>query len=211
MTKRGEVQNRIYHFIKEYFSAEGKAPTLSEIAQGLEIKSSAAVLFHLKALEKLGFIVRTGENRGIILKEELDFTKIAVLGIANASAPLADAEQSHVGYLQLDKRMILNNGNLFAVKINGDSMNQQLINDSSVTLRHGNYAIVDRKAEYRQGDVVLAVVNGGATIKVYKETEEGVVLLPNSSNEKHHPIYIKDREQLVINGKVVMALETPAV
>lgn len=210
MTKRGEVQTRIYHFIKEYLSAEGKAPTLAEIAEGLEIKSSAAVLFHLKKLEELGLIVRTGENRGIILKEDLDFTKVAVLGIANAGAPLADGEQSHIGYLQLDRRMILNNGNLFAVKINGDSMNQQLIN-SSVPLRHGYYAIIDRKAEYRPGDVVLAIVNGGATIKVYKETEDGIVLLPNSSNEKHHPIYIKDREQLVINGKVVMALETPAV
>jgi repressor LexA len=211
MAPRGEVQNKVYQYIKEYISAEGKAPTLAEISTALGIKSTPAVLFHLRALEKRGLIKRTAESRGITLIEELNFANIAVLGIANASAPLAAAEQSQLGYLQLDNRIIRNNGNLFAVKINGDSMNRQAVSSSNVLLRHGNYAIVDRAASYHQGDVVLAIVNGGATIKIYMETNDGVILLPNSTNQSHHPIYVKDREQLVINGKVVMALDRPNV
>jgi len=211
MTARGEIQTKVLEYIKEYLSAEGKAPTLKEISSALGIKSAPAVLFHLKNLEKLGLIKRTAENRGITLMEELNFTNIPVLGIANASAPLAMAEQSHLGYLQLDNLIIRNRGNLFAVKINGDSMNRQALNNSTVLLRHGNYAVIDRAAQFKQGDVVLAIVNGGATIKIYMETSDGVILLPNSTNQVHHPIYIKQREQLVINGKVVMALDRPAI
>jgi repressor LexA len=209
MPKRGEIQQKIFQFIKEYIAAEGEAPTLSEITTTLGMKSSASVLFHLRSLEKKGSITRSHDARGITLTESLSFSSIPVLGIANASAPLADAEESHLGYLQIDNMIIRNKGNLFAVKINGDSMDQQFVSETSVTLKHGNYAIVDRKTDYHPGDVVLAVVNGGATIKVYQETSDGVILLPNSSNDRHHPIYIKDREQLQINGKVVMALERP--
>lgn len=209
MTAHGELQQKVLSFIKEYISSEGKAPTLKEIAQALNVKSTAAVLFHIKSLEKRGLISRTHTARGLTPTEDLDFSRIPVLGIANASTPLAQAEQSHLGYLQIDHMIIRNNGNLFAVKINGDSMNRQSINESDVLLKHGNYAIIDRNAPYKQGDVVLAVVNGGATIKIYMETTDAVILMPNSTNHMHHPIYVKQREQLVINGKVIMALENP--
>lgn len=210
MPRRGELQNKVLAFLVEYISAHGQSPTLAEIATFVGI-TPPAVLFHLRSLEKKGSIIRSGENRGITLRQELDFTNIPVLGIANASTPLDMAEETRMGYLQVDRMIIRNKGNLFAVKINGDSMNLHLLNDSHVPLRHGNYAIVDREKEIKQGDVVLAIVNGGATIKIYRETNEGVVLMPHSSNPVHHPIYIRDKEQLVINGKIVLALDNPAL
>lgn len=210
MAPHGEVQEKVYSFIKEYFAENAESPTIAEIADFLSL-TPPAVLFHLRNLEKKGQIIRSSKNRGIKLKEKLDFIKIPVLGIANASNPLDTAEESNMGYLQVDRMIIRNNGSLFAVKINGDSMNMHILRGSNVPLKHGNYAIVDRKQMYDQGDVVLAVVNGGATIKVYKEIPNGVALVPNSSNKKHHPIFIKDRDQLVVNGKVIMAFNNPSL
>lgn len=210
MAPHGEIQDKVFSFIKEYVAENGESPTIAEMSEYLGI-TPPAVLFHLKNLEKKGMIVRSSKNRGIKLKKELDFIKIPVIGIANASNPLDIAEQSNMGYLQVDKMIIKNNGNLFAVKINGNSMNMHLLKGSNVPLCHGNYAVVDRKQNYNQGDVVLAVVNGGATIKVYKEIPDGVALVPNSSNRKHHPIYIKNRDQLVVNGKVIMAFKNPSI
>lgn len=208
MQTRGNSQFRIYSFVKEFLSTNDSAPTLEEIGKYMNM-SAPAVLFHLRNLEKKGLILRSRNNRGIILKEELEFTSIPVLGIANASKPLADAEEVHLGFIQLEKSVISNKGNLFAVSIHGDSMNNQTLKNSQVPLEDGNYAVIDTTTEANHGDVVLATINGGATIKVFMTTPEGVVLKPNSTNQSHHPIFVHDYDQLIVNGKVVLALRNP--
>lgn len=189
------------------------APTLKEIAEHTGMNSKSAVLYHLRRLEKADLISRKSGSRRITLKETLSFSTIPILGIANAGYPLADAEEEQLGELKLDNRIAKNKGNLFAVKVSGNSMNKQEIYnlqmDSKGLLADGNYAIVDREANYQEGDVVLAVIDNSATIKVLKYSDDYILLLPNSTDPSHNPIYIKDNEELFINGKVIYSLENP--
>lgn len=213
MKKISKQQSHILDFIKSYISRYSYSPTLQEIAKGTNMGSKAAVLYHLRRLELAGLISRTKETRGIILKELISFTTIPLLGEANAGQPLASAEEEQLGKLQLDNRIAMNNGNLFAVKIKGDSMNKQKIYNLGMntdsTLEDGNYAIIDKNANYGEGDVVLAVIDNAATIKVLKYSDDYILLVPNSTNPIHNPIYIMDNEELFINGKVIYSLENP--
>jgi repressor LexA len=175
--------------------------------------SKAAVLYHLRRLELLGLISRTKNSRGITLKELISFSRIPILGVANAGYPLAAAKEEALGEICLDNRIAKNSNNLFAVKVDGDSMNKQRIYNPGMstysTLENGSYAIVDKTANYGEGDVVLAVIDEAATIKVLKYSDNYILLMPNSTNPIHNPIYIMDNEELFINGKVIYSLENP--
>jgi len=213
MDKISKQQSQILDFIKSYFSQHSYAPTLQEIANHTEMGSKAAVLYHLRRLELLGLISRTKDSRGITLKELISFSSIPVLGVANAGYPLAAAKEEGLGEIRLDNRIAKNNNNLFAVKIDGDSMNKQKIYNigmnTDCTLENGNYAIIDKNANYGEGDVVLAIIDNAATIKVLKYSDDYILLMPNSTNPIHNPIYIMDNEELFINGKVIYSLENP--
>jgi len=213
MHKINKQQSRILEYIKESFAQYSYAPTLQEIAERLGMQSKTAVLYHLRKLEDLGVISRTQNARGITLKDSVNFSSIPILGIANAGKPLASASEQDLGFLQVDSRIAKNNGNLFAVKIHGDSMNQHKIYNFSInsygTLDNDNYAIIDKNADYGEGDVVLAIIDNAATIKVLKYSDDYILLMPNSANPIHNPIYIKDSEDLFINGKVMYSLENP--
>ncbi len=206
-------QQDILNFIKRYYSANSTTPTLQEIAKNLDMDSRASVLYHLKKIEEADFIYRTNKKRGIILKQDISFTTIPILGEANAGTPLASGEEEKLGDLQIDTRIARNKGNLYAVKIKGDSMNLQKVYINNVKdtaiLKDNNYAIIDKNASYTFGDAVLAIIDNAATIKVLKKAGNHMALVPNSTNKSHTPIYIQENDGLFINGKVIYALENP--
>jgi len=199
-------QKEVLKAIRQYYSQFSVSPTLEEIGEIVGIDSRAGVHHHLGILEEKGYISRGSKNRDITIKDEISFTSIPVLGVANAGEPLAIAEEDNMGCLEIDSRILKNKGNLFAVKIKGDSMNQVVINKT--TLVDDSYAIVDKDEDYNEGDIVLAIINNGATIKRLRYIDNAVVLVPDSSNPKHQPIYIKDSEGLFINGKIVLVLQS---
>ena len=85
---------------------------------------------------------------------------------------------------------------MFAVKALGDSMNKEGISD-------GDYVIFE-KAEGQndfEGKIVVAVINGMATIKRYKNMGKGVIgLFPHSTNDTHHPIYLSEADAIFVAG-----------
>ena len=215
MAQLTQKQKQILAFIREYFAENSVSPTLEEIADNVDIESRAGVHYHVKVLENEGFITKDNSigKRTLQLAESLKFTRIPLLGVANAGQPLANAEEERMGIIEVDSTVVKNNGNLFAVKVDGDSMNQQYAPSKkspyATLLSDNSIAIIDKEAQINEGDIVLAIINGGATIKVYNKTENSIVLKPNSSNQKHQPIFIFENEDLLINGKVVLALNVP--
>ena len=205
-----EKQEKVLDFIRDYYLEKGIAPSLGELQEYLRIKTKRGVVKHLEALEKKGFIIRTGGARGIQLQEDESYEYligIPILGYANAGTPLATAEEEYLGSLKIDKKLLRNGENVFSVIIKGDSMNRHSIDQSP--LLDGNYAIVDKKAEVEDGDVTLAIIDNSATIKILKKQQGIISLHPNSYNNSHQPIYLnKDREN-ILNGKVIMVLEKP--
>lgn len=211
--KLTERQKLVLNTIRNFFLDNGYAPSLTELQQLLEISTKRGVVSHLEALEKKGYIIRTSEARGIqVINEEEPVYEylvgIPILGYANAGTPLVLAQEENLGVLQLDPNLVdKKEQNLFGLIVKGDSMNLRNINGKA--LEEGHFLVVQKGAEYEDGDVVVAIVDGCATVKNIKREKGLVILYPQSNNPIHRPIYLNKKSDSMINGKVVMVLDNP--
>ncbi len=205
-----EKQDKALTFIRDYFLEKGVAPSLTELQEHLGVSTKRGVVTHLEALEKKGFIIRTGGARGIQLQEEENYEYligIPILGYANAGTPLATAEEDYIGTLRVDSNLLKKKSDLFSLIVKGESMNKHAINN--VSLSNGNYVIIDKVTEVNDGDTILAVIDNSATIKIFKKENDVIILYPNSYNKTYQPIYLDPNRENIINGKVVMAFQNP--
>lgn len=213
-SKLTSKQDKVLRVIRDFYFENGKAPSLSELQGMLSISTKRGVVSHLEALEKKGFIIRTSEPRGIHIVDESEnemvyeyLVGIPILGYANAGTPLVLAEEQNLGILQLDRSLIGRKERLFALIVKGDSMNMRQIEGKNI--EEGQYIVVQKDAEYEDGDVVLAIVDGSATVKNIKRDKDMVILYPQSNNPIHKPIYLDINTNSLINGKVIKVLDNP--
>ncbi|WKZ30993.1 MAG: transcriptional repressor LexA [Candidatus Dojkabacteria bacterium] len=202
-------QAEVLDLIKHKFDQDGTAPSLNEMMGELGLSTKKSVAFHLDALERKGYIVRNGRARGIKLLGDLagDFITVPLMGFANAGEPLMTAEDEYLGELTVDRSLLKSSRKVFGVELRGDSMDRKKMN--GVHMRNGNYAIIAKDAEVRNGDVVLAVINHGATVKTFKRDGKVVTLFPESTNPIHKPIYVDNENSTYIAGKVITVLNNP--
>ncbi len=203
-------QRIVLDALSSYLEENGEAPTLAELQEILGIKTKRGVAKHLEALERKGFIYRSGKSRGIMLENSLnsEMYDVPILGYANAGQPLVFAEEDIVGSIKVDKDIIKNKKNIFALVVKGDSMNMRTIN--KVPIVDKNFILVQKESSYDNGDVVLAVIDNAATVKTFKRSDNSVILYPESNNPVHTPIYLRDDVHGFINGKVIAVLENPS-
>ncbi len=206
-------QKIVLQAIKGYFSQHKQMPTVREIQGeagklGLKLKSIRSFFLYLNELEEKGYIQRTSEDRGIKLKGVTmeTFMDVPVLGMANAGTALAFADEYVEGYLKVS-RNIVRNRDVFAVQISGTSMNKAKVNGK--TIEDGDFVLVDKSARnYETGDKVLVIIDGLATVKTYRSHDgHNIVLMPESTDIKHKPIFLTSEDNFVINGKVVNVLK----
>jgi len=214
--KLTDRQEEVLKMIRNFFLDNGYAPSLTELQTMLNINTKRGVVSHLEALEKKGYIIRTSEARGIqVISDTEDeevyeyLVGIPILGYANAGIPMVLAEEQSMGVLQVDKTLIGNKRDLFGLIVKGDSMNMRDIDGKN--LEEGHYLVVQKGAEYQDGDVVVAIVDGCATVKNIKREKDLVILYPKSSNPIHKPIYLDSKSNSMINGKVIRVLDNPNV
>ena len=211
-----ENQQIVYNTVCDLIKEEGVNPTLKNVqerlAETLSVSSLNSIVQYLKSLEKKGYIMREKNKRGgIYLPESVDtidgvnitvgLFDIPILGLANCGDPCAYAEQAYDGTVKVSQRLLpsQNADGVFMVKVTGDSMNKR-------GLKEGDYAIIkhmDYASAIQNGDIVLAIVNGLATIKTIFQTIDNVVLRPESTNQKHQPIFLHPEDNFYINGKLV--------
>lgn len=211
-----ERQEEVLKIIRDFFLDYSYAPSLTELQSMLKINTKRGVVSHLEALEKKGYIIRTSEPRGIQVVNDNDeeevyeyLVGIPILGYANAGTPMVLAQEQNMGILQVDKTLIGNRKDLFGLIIKGDSMNMRKIGEKS--LEEGHYLVVQKNSDYEDGDVVVAIVDGCATVKNIKREKNLVILYPKSSNPIHKPIYLDSSSNSMINGKVVKVLDNPNI
>jgi SOS-response transcriptional repressor LexA len=133
------------------------------------------------------------------------FVDVPVLGMANAGAALMFADEYVEGYLKVSKR-IVRDLDVFAVQISGTSMNLAKVNGKNI--EDGDFILVDKNAECENGDKVLVVIDGLATVKTYRTVDgKNIALLPESTDPKHKPIFLTAEDNFIINGKVIDVLK----
>jgi repressor LexA len=210
LTKKQEVVLKI---IRKFFLENGYAPSLTELQEALNITTKRGVVNHLIALERKGYILRSGEPRGIHIvdnDEEVVYEYligIPILGYANAGTPLVDAQEENLGMLKVDREIVGKKENLFSLIVKGDSMDLSTIDGKNIV--DGSYLIVQRDSDIEDGDIVVAVVENSATVKKLKREKDMVILYPESSNPSNQPIYLNRDTESMFNGKVIKVLENP--
>lgn len=194
-------QKEILCFIVEHIKKFGFPPTIPEIQKGFRFKSPTAVNDHLNALAKKGFVIRhPNKSRGIEvvnfdnnIQSETNVARIPIVGRVAAGTPIL-AEENIEGYLSLDKSLMQQPGNTFALKVRGDSMIKTGILD-------GDYVIINKQPTVEEGEIAAVVVDNEATVKRVFFDKNLIKLQPE--NDSLIPIYINPREQEVfVAGKV---------
>ena len=198
-------QREVFEFIQKFIEENSFSPSLEEIAQGLQLSSLATVHKHLANLSEKGLILRHwNKGRGIeivsglsspkMVNMELDAAyKLPVRGTVAAGLPI-EAFEADEERFAVPTELVRSAENSFVLRVRGDSMIEDGIHE-------GDMIIVERAREVRQGQVVVALVNGNeATVKRFYKEGDSIRLQP--ANSTMAPIIAKARD-VEIQGIVV--------
>lgn len=189
-------QKEILDFLNKYIAKNGNAPTLTEIAKKLGVKSLATVHEHLQTLEKKGLIKKTS---GIVRSIELidkrigDVVKgieLPISGFIAAGVPIEPFTDPNATFA-VSQNMVNPKKRSYVLQVKGESMIEDGILD-------GDFVVIEETNEARDGEIVVAMVdNGIVTLKRYFKEKDRVRLEP--ANAAMQPIYAKN---VTIQGKV---------
>ena len=199
ITKR---QQAVLSCIEECIREKGYGPTVREICTALGLSSPSTVHVHLNALESKGFIKRDPlKSRSITLAYSLDdividdepenrnIVDVPLVGDVAAGVPIL-ADQNITNTISLPTE-IVGDAPSFMLSVRGDSMIEAGIND-------GDYVVVKEQPVADNGDIVVAIIDDGATVKRFFRERDHIRLQPENSSME--PILVKDCS---IAGKVV--------
>lgn len=204
--KASRRQQAVLDCIEACIREKGYGPTVREICQDLGLSSPSTVHVHLKALEKKGLIKRDPlKSRSIVLAYPLEeeepvvenvirpsFSKMVdlpLVGNVAAGSPIL-AEENITDTITLPTD-IVGDAPSFLLSVRGDSMIECGIND-------GDYVVVKEQPVASNGDIVVAIIDDGATVKRFYKEADHIRLQPENSTME--PIITRDCS---IAGKVV--------
>lgn len=194
--KISKKQEEILEYIKSQILMRGFPPAVREICEAVNLKSTSSVHSHLETLEKNGYIRRDPTKpRAIeILDDTFNLTRremvnVPIIGQVAAGQPIL-AQENIEDYFPIPAEKIPNK-QTFLLRVKGESMiNAGILN--------GDYVLVAQDCTASNGDMVVALVEDGATVKTFYR-EEGVFRL-QPENDFMDPIIAKE---VSILGKVI--------
>jgi repressor LexA len=192
LTKR---QKEIFEYVKSYARDHGYPPTVRDIGKAIGLTSSSTVHAHLANLEKLGLLKRD-PTKPRAIEVLVDRAKAVVapnglplVGQVAAGQPIL-ADQNIEEYVPVPQIAGGDEGE-FVLRVKGDSMKNAGIFDE-------DYVVVRPQKTATNGEIVVAMMEGEATVKRFFKEKERVRLQPE--NDALEPIYARDVD---IVGRVV--------
>lgn len=193
--KISKKQTEILAFMKEQILEKGYPPSVREICEAVNLKSTSSVHAHLETLEKNGYIRKDPTKpRAIEICDDSfqlvrhEMTSIPIVGTVAAGQPIL-AEENIDGYFPLPVDMVPN-AESFVLKVKGDSMiNAGIFSGDQIFVERTNVAV--------NGDTVVALIDDSATVKTFYKENGHIRLQPE--NDTMDPIIV---DQCEILGKV---------
>ncbi len=193
MTYLTDKQKKVYDFIQYFIEKQGTSPSYEEIRRDLGVNSLNAVFKHLKQLEKKGFLQSPWENQ----KRALQLLPLAPKGVriplfgrVAAGKPIEPVETPDEVEVP---EWLLSNGETFALTVEGRSM----LDDG---IREGDMLVVKKQEHAENGQTVVALVDGEATVKRLFFKNNMVTLKP--ANRKFAPLVV-NAERVKVIGVIV--------
>jgi repressor LexA len=201
LTKR---QKELVDYLDAYIAKHGYAPTLEEIGEHFELSSLATVHKHLTNLEQKG-LIRRKWNRSRALEvvpqqRRVAAAELPLLGRVAAGTPIEPVEAPDT--IAVPEELV-GRGDNFVLRVKGSSMLEEGILD-------GDFIVVQAREQADNGDTVVALVKGEATVKRFFREKAGMVRL-QPANEAMQPIVVRAAD-VEIRGVVVAVMRkyTPA-
>jgi repressor LexA len=192
LTKR---QQQVYDFLVAYLADNGYPPTLQEIASHLHVSGNLGVLRHLKALEREGLITRSpGSSRSITLTNRVERGSVLLPLIGSVRAGVPELAMEEVEEHIPVASVLVKSRDAFLLRVKGDSMIEAHI-------LAGDLAVIRPQSTAENGDIVVVLIDGEATLKRFFHEGDRIRLQPE--NASMEPIFIAaDTLDVAIVGKL---------
>lgn len=193
MKKLSLKQQKFFDFIKKFKIVYGQSPSYEEIMTSLGFQSLGTVDWYVKTLEKEGYLFRVkgvnGKRALSIVDENIPVasSELPLMGLIAAGSPIEALENPE----NINVPASLVNPNNFVLQVKGNSMIEESIQD-------GDYIIVKKTSVARSGQIIVAIINGEATLKCYVPKKNHIELHPR--NPKFPIIFIDPTDNFFING-----------
>ena len=192
LTKR---QKQILNFIEESIRDNGYAPSLDEISRHFELHSISTIHKHLVNLEDKGFIKRHWNRARAIevlpVQQKPEARDVPLAGLIAAGEPIEAVRGNELVAVPED---MIGRREVYVLKVRGESMVDEQVRD-------GDYVIVENRTDPKNGEMVVALLNGeNATLKKFYREKSQIRLQPAHPTMK--PILVRD-DELAIQGVVV--------
>ena len=185
---------KFLEFVQRFTLTYGQSPSYKEIMFGLEFESLGTVNWYVKTLENENHLSRVkgpnGKRALTLIHEEYAITttaRLPLLGLIAAGEPIEALENAEM----IDVPPPLSHPENYVLRVKGDSMIDEQIHD-------GDFIVVRKTATARFGQIVVALINGEATLKCYIPKSNGVELHPR--NPKFPVIKVNPEDDFHING-----------
>lgn len=196
--KLTDKQTQILEYIRHEILSKGYPPSIREICQAVDLKSTSSVHAQLSSLEAKGYIRRDlTKSRSIeIIDDDFSLTKrelvnIPIVGTVSCGQPIL-AEQNIEDYFPVPPEYIHNTNNqTFMLRVKGDSM-------INVGIYEKDLVIVEQCSSARNGEIVVALIEDSATVKTFYKENGYIRLQPE--NDYMDPILVEHCEIL---GRVI--------
>lgn len=187
-------EKRVFDYLKEQIREKGYPPSVREICAALGFKSTSSAHQYIARLAEKGYIDKGDlKTRAIKIVGDEPTISIPVVGKVAAGEPIL-AQENIEDYFSIGESFFSQSdlkSDTFVLKVQGESMINAGINN-------GDYIIVTKQDTARNGQIIVAMIDGDATVKTFYKEKDHVRLQPE--NDTMEPIIVKDVQ---IVGKVV--------
>ena len=174
-------QTEILEFIQYKIENEGYSPSIREIAEKVNLKSTSSVHHHLNNLIEKGLLSKKANQPRTLTSNKIitSFKTVPIVGEIAAGSPLL-AEENKIGVISVPQEKF--NQNLFALKVNGDSMLE-------AGIYHEDIVVIDKGVEPKNGDIGAFMINDTEATVKYLDTISGKrYLIPANKNYNNQEI-----------------------
>lgn len=186
--KRIDKSEIIFDFMQKFIAENGYSPTVREICEACDIKSTATAFTYINQLADRGVIKKTdNRNRAVSLNQKV--VNVPLIGTVAAGQPIF-ATENYEGIYSIPNNFFTGD-ELFMLNVKGDSM-------INIGMFDGDKIVVKKQETADNGDIVVALVDDSATVKRFFKRDGKVILHPE--NDDMQDFIFKDVQIL---GKVV--------
>ena len=189
--KKIDKSQRVYEYITSFISENGYAPTVREICQACDIRSTATAFNIMNELSDKGLITKSkvGENKRRAISINQQAVKVPLIGTVAAGEPIF-AQENYEDFYSIPTNLFKGD-DLFMLTVKGDSM-------INIGMFSGDKIIVKKQPVAENGEIVVALVDDSATVKRFFKRDGKIILHPENDDMEDFVF-----DDVTILGKVI--------